>query len=212
MEKFSTVTSKAAPLMRANIDTDIITPMRRLVAYSGKEMAAYAFEPLRFIRGDGDLGEPNPEFILNQPAFQDATILITGENFGCGSSRETAVKVLVDLGYRCLIGSSFGDIFYNNCFQNGILPIILPLEQVEALAAESLETAGSDGEVTVDLTTCTITSPLGQTLSFEINGLRRTALLEGLDSIGVTMTREAEIAAFQARDREARPWVYHLQS
>ncbi len=211
MEKYTTLTSKAAPLMLANIDTDIITPMRRLVTHAGTTaLARYAFEPLRFVDGDGDRGEPNPDFIMNQPAFQDATILVTGENFGCGSSRETAVTALVDLGYRCIIGSSFGEIFHNNCYQNGILPIVLPREQVETLAAESLETAASEATVTVSLETCTITTPLGNTLSFEINALRREALLEGLDSIGVTLKREAEIAAFQARDRQARPWVYEV--
>ena len=211
MEKFTTLTSKAAPLMLANIDTDIITPMRRLVVDTGKALARYAFEPLRFIDGDGDRGEPNPDFIMNQPPFQQATILITGENFGCGSSRETAVTALVGLGYRCVIGSSFGEIFYNNCFQNGVLPIILPRQHVDMLAAESLETAHGPELVTVDLETCTITSPLGQTLPFSMNALRREALLEGLDAIGVTLKRAADIAAFQARDVSARPWVYQVR-
>lgn len=210
MEKLRTLTSKAAPLMLANIDTDVITPMRRLVAHSGSALAHYAFEPLRYLGGDADVGEPNPDFIMNQPAFQQAKVLITGENFGCGSSRETAVKVLVDLGYRCVIGSSFGEIFYNNCFQNGILPIVLPLEQVESLAAEALETADSEGVVTVDLETCTIATPLGNTLPFEVNALRREALLQGLDAIGVTLQREGEIAAFQAQDRQARSWIYPI--
>jgi 3-isopropylmalate/(R)-2-methylmalate dehydratase small subunit len=147
---------------------------------------------------------------MNQPAFQQATILVTGENFGCGSSRETAVTALVALGYRCVIGSSFGEIFYNNCFQNGVLPIILPREQVETLAAEALETAAGAEMVTVDLENCTITTPLGQTWSFTINALRREALLEGLDAIGLTLKRAADIAAFQARDRLVRPWVYEL--
>jgi 3-isopropylmalate/(R)-2-methylmalate dehydratase small subunit len=210
MEKFTTLTSKAAPLMLANIDTDIITPMRRLVADAGKALARYAFEPLRFVDGDGDRGEPNPDFIMNQPAFQQATILITGENFGCGSSRETAVTALVGLGYRCVIGSSFGEIFYNNCFQNGVLPIILPRQQVEMLAAEALETADGPQMVTVNLDTCTITTPLGQTLPFSLNALRREALRQGLDAIGVTLKRDADIAAFEGRDRAARPWVYQV--
>lgn len=208
MEKLRVLTSKAAPLMLANIDTDVITPMRRLVVSTGPGLAKYAFEPLRYTGGDADTGEPNPDFIMNQPAFQQAKILVTGENFGCGSSRETAVSVLVHLGYRCVIGSSFGGIFYNNCFQNGILPIVLPVEQVEALAAESLETADQDIGVTVDLEACTITTPLGNTISFEVNGLRREALMEGLDAIGVTLKRDDAIAAFQARDRQSRPWVY----
>jgi 3-isopropylmalate/(R)-2-methylmalate dehydratase small subunit len=211
MEKFTTLTSKAAPLMLANIDTDIITPMRRLVVDTGKALARYAFEPLRFVDGDGDRAEPNPDFLMNQPPFQQATILITGENFGCGSSRETAVTALVGLGYRCVIGSSFGEIFYHNCFQNGVLPIILPRQQVDMLAAEALETAQGPERVTVDLETCTITSPLGQTLPFGINAWRREALLEGLDAIGVTLKRTADITAFQARDVTARPWVYQIR-
>jgi 3-isopropylmalate/(R)-2-methylmalate dehydratase small subunit len=210
MEKLRTLTSKAAPLMLANIDTDVITPMRRLVAHSGPALARYAFEPLRYLGGDADLGEPNPDFIMNQPAFQQSKVLITGENFGCGSSRETAVKVLADLGYRCVIGSSFGEIFYNNCFQNGILPIVLPLEQVGSLAAEALETADGGGVVTVNLETCTITTQLGNTIPFEVNALRREALLQGLDAIGVTLQREDAIAAFQAEDRQTRPWVYQI--
>ncbi len=187
MEKLKILTSKAAPLMLANIDTDVITPMRRLVMSTGPSLAKYAFEPLRYTGGDAD----------------------TGENFGCGSSRETAVSVLVHLGYRCVIGSSFGGIFYNNCFQNGILPIVLPVEQVEALAAESLETADSDAGVTVDLEACTITTPLGNTIPFEVNGLRREALMEGLDAIGVTLKRDDAIATFQDQDRQTRPWIYH---
>lgn len=209
MEKLTVLTSKAAPLMLANIDTDIITPMRRLVA-ANPDWPKYAFEPLRYTGGDADEGEPNPDFIMNQPPFQQAQILVAGENFGCGSSRETAVTALVQLGYRCVIGSSFGGIFYNNCFQNGILPIILPVDQVEALAAESLETAEGEAGVTVDLQACTITTPLGHTIPFEVNALRREALIEGLDTIGVTLKRDGAIATFQEQDRRARPWVYAL--
>ena len=211
MEKFTTLTAKAAPLMLANIDTDIITPMRRIVeTNAGPGLARYAFEALRYVDGDADRGEPHADFIMNQPAFRDAAILVTGDNFGCGSSRETAVSVLVGLGYRCVIGSSFGEIFHNNCYQNGILPIVLPRDQVEALAAESLETAETDAQVTVNLEAGTITTPLGNTVRFEINALRREALLEGLNAIGVTLKRDADIAAFQARDQPIRPWVYRV--
>ncbi len=209
MEQLTLLTSKAAPLMLANIDTDVITPMRRLVAAS-PNWPKYAFEPLRHTGGDADEGEPNPDFIMNQAPFQQAQILVAGENFGCGSSRETAVTALAQLGYRCVIGSSFGGIFYNNCFQNGILPIVLPVEQVEALAAESLETAEGSAGVTVDLETCTITTPLGRTIRFEVNALRREALMEGLDAIGITLKRDDAIAAFQEQDRQTRPWVYDL--
>jgi 3-isopropylmalate/(R)-2-methylmalate dehydratase small subunit len=202
MQKFTSVTGVAAPLMKANIDTDVIIPVKRLIGYQRHELGAFALEAYRF-RLDGS---ENPDFVLNQPRYRDAKILITAENFGCGSSREAAVWALAAFGFRCIIGPDFGDIFTNNAFQNGLLLIRLPREQVDSLARE-LESAPSPG-MTVDLQTCTITTPSGRQMAFEIDAERRQALLEGRDEIGMTLVRDAEIEAFQQRDRAARPWIY----
>jgi len=188
--------------MRSNVDTDIITPMARLVMAEKGDMHLYAFEPWRFLED----GSENPDFVLNQDAFRRAEILITGPNFGCGSSREGAVWAIRGLGIRCLIGSSFGDIFYNNCFQNGILPVVLPAETVERFAA--LAEDGNGGPFTVDLEAYRITTPNGETYAFEIEAGRRRQLLDGLDDIGLTLKRAGDIDAFRAADREERPWVY----
>jgi 3-isopropylmalate/(R)-2-methylmalate dehydratase small subunit len=199
------IESIAAPLLRANVDTDVITPMRRITSRSSQPLAHYAFEPLRYLGGDGDTGRPNPDFVLNDPAYAGARILLTGENFGCGSSRETAPAALYALGFRIIIGSSFGDIFANNCFQRGILVICLDGETVQALAAEARQ-----GRFVVDLESCRITSPQGLEVRFEVNPLRRELLLSGLDDIGMSLRLTREIAAFQVADRERRPWVYEL--
>jgi len=197
-ETFRRLASVAAPLMRSNVDTDIITPMARLVMAEKGDMQLYAFEPWRFLED----GSENPDFVLNRDAFKSAQILITGPNFGCGSSREGAVWAIRGLGIRCLIGSSFGDIFYNNCFQNGILPA----ETVEYFAA--LAEDGNGAPFDVDLEEQRITAPDGETYPFEIDAGHRRQLLEGLDDIGLTLERSSEIDAFRAADREARPWIY----
>lgn len=208
MEPLTIVESRAVPVMNANIDTDIITPMQRLTGNSDKPLAHYAFEPLRYVGGDGDTGEPDPDFALNQPQFAEARIMLCGENFGCGSSRESAPRAIADLGYRCLIGTSFGDIFFNNCFQQGILPIVLDAELIEALLADARE-----GKVfRVDLSGQTITVEGNDPLPFWVNGLRKKSLMEGLDDIGITLTMAAEIDEWQARDRERRPWVWPATS
>jgi len=201
-ETFRRLTAVAAPLMRSNVDTDIITPMARLVMAEKGDMHRYAFEPWRFLED----GSENPDFVLNRDAFKSAQILITGPNFGCGSSREGAVWAIRGLGIRCLIGSSYGDIFYNNCFQNGILPIVLPAATVERLAA--LTEDGNGAPFDVDLEHCRITAADGEIHTFEIEDGRRQQLLEGLDDIGLTLERADEIDAFRAADREARPWIY----
>jgi 3-isopropylmalate/(R)-2-methylmalate dehydratase small subunit len=202
MQKFTTVTGTAAPLMKANIDTDVIIPAKCLVGHRRDQLGAFAFEAYRY---RADLTE-NPDFVLNQPRYRSAQVLVTGENFGCGSSRESAVWALAGIGMRCVIAPGFGDIFFNNAFQNGMLLIRLPKEQVERLVAELESEATS--MVTVDLQKQIITSPLGAQLPFEIDAERRQALLEGRDEIGMTLTRDAEIRAFQERDRDVRPWVY----
>lgn len=188
--------------MKPNIDTDVIIPVKRLIGYQRHELGAFALEPYRF-RADGS---ENPDFVLNQPRYRGAKILLTAENFGCGSSRESAVWALGSYGFRCIIAPGFGDIFYNNAFQNGLLLIRLPRDVVDRIVDE-IELAASPN-MTVDLQGCTIVTPSGQRTSFEIDGERRQALLEGYDEVGMTLTRDADIRAFQERDRAARPWIY----
>ena len=203
MEPLQRIESIAAPLLRANVDTDVITPMHRITARSRQPLAHYAFEALRYLDGDGDTGRPNPDFVLNDPAFAGARILLTGENFGCGSSRETSPAALYSLGFRVIIGASFGDIFANNCFQRGLLVITLDGETIEALVAETRQ-----GRFVVDLESQRITSPQGLQVPFVVNPLRRELLLSGLDDIAMTLRLAGEITAFQTADRERRPWVY----
>jgi 3-isopropylmalate/(R)-2-methylmalate dehydratase small subunit len=202
MEKCVRVTGPAAPLVKANIDTDVIVPAKRLVGHRREELGAFAFEALRYRPDRTD----NPDFVLNRPRYRDAKILLTGENFGCGSSRESAVWALAGFGFRCVIAPSFGDIFINNAFQNGMLLVHLPKEQVERLAAEVESSAAPS--MTVDLQGRTITTPSGAEIPFEIDEERRQALLEGRDEIGMTLARDADILSFQERDRAARPWVH----
>jgi 3-isopropylmalate/(R)-2-methylmalate dehydratase small subunit len=200
MTPFTTVTGAAAPLMRPNIDTDVIIPIQRLTGTPRDTLGHYAFEPLRY----GADGAENPDFVLNRPPFRGAPILIAGPNFGCGSSREGAVWALMGMGLRCVIAESFGDIFQGNCFQNGMLPVALPADAVERLARQ----AASGAPVTVDLASGTVTPPEGPSMPFTVAPLRREALLEGLDELGQTRKRSAEIAAWQARDQAARPWIW----
>jgi 3-isopropylmalate/(R)-2-methylmalate dehydratase small subunit len=203
MQKFIRVAGTGVPMMKDNIDTDVIVPAKRLVGHRREELGAFAFEAYRYRPDRSD----NPDFILNQPRYRDAKILVAGENFGCGSSRESAVWALAGFGFRCVIAPSFGDIFTNNAFQNGMLLIRLPKEQAGRLAGE-LET-GTTPAMTVDLEAQIVTAPSGAQTPFEIDTERRQALLEGRDEIGMTLARDAEIVAFQERDRAARPWIYH---
>src|SRR5579864_8725032 len=175
MQKFTSVSGVAGPLMEANVATDVIIPVKRLIGYQRHELGAFALEAYRF-RLDGS---KNPDFVLNLPHYRDARILVTAENFGCGSSREAAVWALAAFGFRCIIGPDFGDIFINNAFQNGLVLIRLPKEQVDSLAGE-LESASSP-VMTVDLQTCMITTPSGRQVAFEIEAERRQGLLEGRD-------------------------------
>jgi 3-isopropylmalate/(R)-2-methylmalate dehydratase small subunit len=201
VEKFTVLKGVAAPLMLANVDTDAIIRMERLSRLERGELGRWAFESLRYLPD----GSENPQFLLNQPPWRSANILLAAENFGCGSSRETAVWALWELGVRCVIAPSFGDIFFGNCFQNGMLPIRLPAAEVEAIAAE-VRSGGR--QISVDLAGQKILTAAGRTIAFEIEPGRRKALLEGLDAIGVTLTYAADIARFQARDRIERPWLY----
>ena len=203
MEKFTKLRSVAAPLMLRDVDTDVIIPMRRLIG-GGGDLSRFAFEPLRY-GSEGADGPENPDFVLNRPEYRDAAILLAGPNFGCGSSREPAVWVIKGMGYRCIIAPSFGDIFYKNCFQNAVLPIVLPIEEVQRLADEAQPPGGI---FEVDLERCELETPAARRVPFEIHPARREALLEGLDDLALTRKREPEISAFQAADRERRPWIY----
>jgi 3-isopropylmalate/(R)-2-methylmalate dehydratase small subunit len=202
MKKFGIVKSKAAPWLLPNIDTDIITPMKRILK-NLNDLPAYAFEPLRFLNGDGDAGVPDPSFPLNRPEYKDVKIMIVGENFGSGSSRETAPAAIAGLGIQCLIGTSFGGIFFKNCFQQGILPITLPGETIGKLSAQAPE-----GEFTVDLYKQEIITPENGIIPFDVDPVRRNSLIEGLDDTEMTLKNRKRIEDFQERDRKNRPWVY----
>lgn len=204
MEKLERLQSPAAPIMNANIDTDVITPMQRMTQRSNKPLSYYAFEPLRFVGGNGDEGKVDERFALNQDKYRDARIMICGENFGCGSSRESAPAVIADMGFRCLIGTGFGDIFFNNCFQQGILPIVVDRETVATLAA----VAATGAELVVDLSAQEITTPDGEVFAFSVNALRKRSLLEGLDDIELTMLLGDDISNWQQQDGVSRPWIY----
>ncbi len=205
MEKFTQLTALAAPLMRQNVDTDVIISIDRLMELPRAEMGNFAFEPWRFLAD----GAENSEFELNRAGFRNAQILIAGRNFGCGSSREMAVWALAGMGFHCVIAPSFGDIFANNCTKNGMLVVALPEEAVNNLA-EAAEQAKGSAPFTVDLEANTITPPNGEVISFEIAPGDRGALLAGLDEIGKTLQHGDEITAFQARDRQVRPWIYSV--
>lgn len=201
MNRFTTLKGRAAPLPLPNVDTDVIIRIERLTGGVREKLGRYAFEALRYLNDGSD----NPDFPLNQPAFRGAPILVAGPNFGCGSSREGAVWALQGMGVRCVIADSFGDIFYSNCFQNGVLPIRLPADD----AARLMEAAqAASGEFTVDLEHQRITLPDGTFRSFRIDPLRREALLEGLDDIGLSLKQLPTIRSWQAQDRAQRPWVW----
>lgn len=200
MEKFTVLEGSAAPLHRHDVNTDVVIRIERLVAEPRHRLGEYLFESLRFHPGGGE----NPDFVLNRPGHREARILIAGANFGCGSSREGAVWALENFGIRCVIAPSFGEIFYNNCFQNGLLPIVLPQDVVLTLVEEAAEPA----RFTVDLVRQRIVTPANREIAFEIEPARRKALLEGLDAVGMTLQRQASIDAFRERDRIARPWIH----
>ncbi len=201
MDPFRTLTGIAAPLRLINVDTDMIIPKQFLKTIRRSGLGVNLFDEMRF-RPDGS---ENPGFVLNQPAYRAAEILIAGENFGCGSSREHAPWALLDFGIRCVIAPSYADIFFNNCFKNGILPVVLPPEEVEALMREAEK--GANARITVDLEAQTVTGPDGAVHRFAVDPFRKRCLLEGLDDIGLTLEKVAAIDAFEARAAAARPWV-----
>ena len=203
MEKFTTLTAVAAYYPRANVDTDLIIRVERCAKVEKNGLGKYAFEMARFLADGSD----NPEFPLNNGPFRQAQILVGNINFGCGSSREMAVWAIAGMGIRCVIAPSFGEIFFGNCFQNGLLPVILPQAAVEKIGA-ALAADPAKAKLTVDLSRQVVVAPDGSEHAFAIEPLRKKALLEGLDEIGLTRLREPEIVAFQARDRVKRPWIY----
>ncbi len=201
MDRFTKLTGVAAPLPMINVDTDKIIPKQFLRTIKRTGLAEGLFYELRF----DEAGNPKPGFVLDQPAYKAAKILIAGENFGCGSSREHAPWAILDAGIRCVIAPSFGDIFYNNCFKNSILPIKLPQEQVDLLMDDAER--GSNAVLSVDLEKQEITGPDGGTLNFEIDPYHKRCLLNGLDDIGLTFEKAAKIDDYEAKHRHAQPWL-----
>ena len=199
MQPFRTLTGIAAPLLLANVDTDVIIRIERLTAADTSILGQYAFEALRYAPD----GSEKLDFILNQPQFRGAPILLAGPNFGCGSSREGAVFALAGLGVRCVIADGFGDIFASNCFQNGLLPICMTQTKVESLARH----AALGIPVTVDLVSQTV-AVSGTVEAFAIDPRRRESLLEGLDDLGLTLKQMERVRAWQSRDRHLRPWLW----
>ena len=202
MEKFTRLRGVAAPLPMVNVDTDKIIPKQFLKTIKRTGLSKGLFYDLRF----DEAGRPKEGFVLDQPAYREAKILVAGANFGCGSSREHAPWALLDFGIRCVIAPSFADIFYNNCFKNGILPIALPQEQVDLLMDDAER--GSNAIVSVDLESQTITGPDGGEIHFEIDPFRKHCLLNGLDDIALTMEKKAAIDSFEGGQRTSHPWLY----
>ncbi len=201
MEKFTTLTGIAAPMPLVNIDTDMIIPKQFLKTIKRSGLGVNLFDEMRYTQDGAEI----PGFVLNQPAYRDAEILIAGDNFGCGSSREHAPWALLDFGIRAVISTSFADIFFNNCFKNGILPIVMPPEVVEILMAEAQK--GANARMTVDLENQTVTTSDGQTFAFEVDAFRKHCLMNGLDDIGLTLEKAAHIDAYEAKAAAMMPWA-----
>ncbi len=201
MEKFTTITGVAAPMPMINVDTDMIIPKQFLKTIKRTGLGVNLFDEMRY----DDDGNEIPDFVLNKPQYRNAEILIAGENFGCGSSREHAPWAIKDFGIRCVIAPSFADIFYNNCFKNGILPIALPQEQVDALMNDAGK--GENARITVDLEAQTVTTSDGESFPFEVDAFKKHCLLEGLDDIALTLEKQASIQSYESRIAVERPWV-----
>ena len=201
MDKFTTLTSVAAPMPVINIDTDMIIPKQFLKTILRTGLGKSLFYEMRYHED----GTENPDFVLNQPAWRNAQILVAGDNFGCGSSREHAPWALLDFGIRCVISTSFADIFYNNCFKNGILPVVVAEDELEKLLDDARR--GQNATLTVDLESQTIKGPDGGTITFEIDPFRKHCLLNGLDDIGLTLEKAPHIDSFESGMGNTRPWV-----
>jgi len=201
MERFTKLSGIAAPLPMMNVDTDMIIPKQFLKTIKRSGLGVNLFDEMRY----DDDGRELPDFVLNKPQYRNAEILVAGENFGCGSSREHAPWAIKDFGIRCVIAPSFADIFYNNCFKNGILPIALPQDQVDLLMREAEK--GANARFEVDLEAQTVTTPEGEVIPFELDAFKKHCLLEGLDDIGLTLSKADAIDSFEARAAQSRPWV-----
>ncbi|WP_112501076.1 3-isopropylmalate dehydratase small subunit [Agrobacterium sp. lyk4-40-TYG-31] len=201
MDKFTKLTGVAAPMPVVNIDTDMIIPKDYLKTIKRTGLGTGLFAESRYL----DDGSLNPDFVLNKPAYQNAQILVAGDNFGCGSSREHAPWALLDFGIRCIISTSFADIFYNNCFKNGVLPVIVSPENLEKLMDDA--SRGSNAVLSIDLETQEISGPDGGTISFEIDAFKRHCMLNGLDDIGLTLEHAGAIEGFEKTNASARPWA-----
>ena len=201
MDKFTTLEGVAAPLKIINVDTDMIIPKQYLKTIKRTGLGEGLFAELRF----DEQGREKPDFVLNKPAYRKAQIIVAGDNFGCGSSREHAPWALLDFGIRCVISTSFGDIFYNNCFKNGILPIVVSKENLDKLMDDAER--GANSTLTVDLANQEIRGPDGGKVKFEIDAFRKHCLMNGLDEIGLTLEKKPSIEAFEAKLGETRPWA-----
>ena len=201
MDKFETFSGIAAPMPLVNIDTDMIIPKQFLKTIKRSGLGVHAFDEMRY----DDDGNEIPDFVLNQAAYREASILIAGDNFGCGSSREHAPWALSDFGIKVVVSTSFADIFFNNCFKNGMLPIVLPQEQVDLLMRDAEK--GANARVEVNLEEQTIISSDGDMIKFDIDPFRKHCLLNGLDDIGLTLEKAASIDSFEAKAGAARPWA-----
>lgn len=201
MQKFTHLTSVGAPLPIINIDTDMIIPKDYLKTIKRTGLGSGLFAEMRF----GEDGSENPDFVLNQAPYRKAEILVAGDNFGCGSSREHAPWALLDFGIKCVISTSFADIFYNNCFKNGILPVKVSEEELEKLMEDARR--GANATLTVDLEAQTIQGPDGGTIHFDIDPDRKHRLLNGIDDIGETLTKAPDIDSYEAKISQSRPWV-----
>jgi len=212
MNKFTLLKGIVAPMDRANVDTDAIIPKQFLKSIHKTGFGPNLFDAWRYL-DPGEPGQdptrrkPNPDFVLNQPRYQGASILLARKNFGCGSSREHAPWALDQYGFRCVIAPSFADIFFNNCFKNGLLPIVLPENAVDALFNEALAFPGF--ELTIDLERQAVVRPQGETLAFEVQPFRKYCLLNGLDDIGLTLRQADKIKAFEAERLATKPWLAH---
>ncbi|HEY9019570.1 MAG: 3-isopropylmalate dehydratase small subunit [Paracoccaceae bacterium] len=201
MDKFTKLSGIAAPLPLINVDTDMIIPKQFLKTIKRSGLGVNLFDEMRY---DGE-GNEIPDFVLNKPQYRNAEILVAGDNFGCGSSREHAPWALLDFGIRCVIAPSYADIFYNNCFKNGILPIVLPQEQVDILMKDAEK--GANARIEIDLEAQTITSSDGEVFSFDVDSFKKHCLMNGLDDIGLTLEKAASIKSFESKLASERPWV-----
>ena len=201
MEKFNSLTGVAAPLPLINTDTDMIIPKQFLKTIKRTGLGVNLFSEMRY----KDDGSEKPDFILNQKAYRDTQVLVAGENFGCGSSREHAPWAINDFGIKCIVAPSFADIFYNNCYKNGILPIVLPPEEVDVLMKDAEK--GSNARISIDLETQTVTSSEGVAFNFKVDPFRKHCLMNGLDDIDLTLEKQASIQNFEQQAAVSRPWV-----